>query len=248
MTADNSMQWNNKAHIFSELVNDHDVYEHLVNMPAIQRMIPNMKYDRGIVFGAGTGTFATQMSKCVNTLVLTDVSPQMIKICRQSYPHLESHILDLEIPFPIFSQKFDLIFCKLVFMFVDDLEFAIKESAKIMNQGGHLIVSVYHPIYWYNEYVKSKYGFDAQVDSSTLERGYFSECTIRKAIAARQELTFDFFHRKLDTYVNCFIHGGFFTIQSIDEPNVPNSLIDKYPESFPKLDYPLRLNFLLRRN
>jgi SAM-dependent methyltransferase len=195
--------------------------------------------------GCGNGVFTKKLSERFNNILGTDVSPNMVDICKQSFPDIKFQVLDLESEFKI-EGKFDLIVCKLVLMFIDDVDNMASESFKALNQGGHLIVSVPHPAYWLAYYLQNKYGVKEHPEFSIMENGYFSEKPIHRSIGGNKDLKFDFKFRTLGTYLNAFSKAGF-CLEKVLEPMLTKKFLNKVPEETDKSDIPMRLNMLFKK-
>jgi ubiquinone/menaquinone biosynthesis C-methylase UbiE len=98
---------------------------------------------------SGTGepalTIATMLRGGV--VVATDLSKDMLEIARENaarrgIKNLEIIVSDVsELPFP--DNSFDLISCRLGFMYFPDMLLAAKEMARVLKPGGRLAVAVW---------------------------------------------------------------------------------------------------------
>jgi ubiquinone/menaquinone biosynthesis C-methylase UbiE len=135
--------------------------------------------------------------------------------------------IDLEKEFPNFNTKFDLITCKLVLMYLSNIENLAKETYKILNKNGILVVSVTHPMKWMDK------------------TSYLKEDIVPGEIANDRNLKVTFKSRTIQTYINTFTKYGF-RLEVVLETGVPDSFVVKYPHylAFQKKPYRLNLKFV----
>lgn len=231
-------EWDQKAKTYSKMASSKkdDSYEYFVNFPSILDLCPQ-KADRVLDLGSGSGDFTEILSQKYNRVDGSDVSPNMVSIAKERFNNLNFFTLDLEEPFNgIDNGVYDLIVCKLVLMFINNITNVANETYRILKPNGALVISVHHPLYWINKYLENKLGFSKRPEFDILENGYFSEVAITKSIGGNKELVFDFINRKLETYINSFTKSGFI-LDKISEP-----------QSNEKEDFPSRLNIRFIKN
>lgn len=94
--------------------------------------------------GCGTGGFSSYLVKRFpdSEIILTDISPEMLKICRSrigdkpSYRQVDAENLPPDMGF------FDLIVSSLALQWVFDLEQTLKNFIELLNPGGKLIFAI----------------------------------------------------------------------------------------------------------
>ena len=134
--------------------------------------------------------------------------------------------VDLENKFPKFNTKFDLITCKLVLMYLTNIENLACETYKILNKNGALVVSVTHPMKWMDK------------------TSYLKEDVVPGEIANDKNLKVTFKSRTIQTYINTFTKYGFH-LEVVLETGVPDSFVIKYPDYLAFQKKPYRLNLKL---
>lgn len=245
MKTEVAKKWDEKAKKYSAMASskEADAYEYEVNFPSILSLLPD-NFENFLDLGCGSGEFTdliTDTHKPKESVGL-DVSPTMVQIAKAKYPNIEFDVQDLESRFDDkYINHFNLIICKLVLMFVDDLENVARECYKVLTPDGSLIISVPNPVYWTVYYLQNKYGFKNRPEFEAMREGYFSEVAVTRGIGGDKDLVFGFKHRTFSTYINTFTSAGF-KVAKIDEPKLSGEFLKRTEESSDKLEFPMRLN------
>lgn len=247
MKTDVSKKWNAKADAYSKMASskEADAYEYDINFPSILNLCPT-EVTSVLDLGCGDGGFTKILANKYSKVVGADVSPRMVDIAKSNFPEIDFIVADLDDQIPTFDETFDLVIMKLVLMFVENLENVAEQLGKVTHIGAFVIVSVPHPTYWTAYYLQDKYGYKERHSFRVLEKGYFTEKTIEKPIGGDKELVFGFIHRTLSTYVNTFSKFGFL-VDKVDEPQLTEGFLAKYPEDSNKKDIPMRLNIRFKK-
>jgi SAM-dependent methyltransferase len=242
--------WNKNAKAYSKLASSKasDWYEHDINIPSILSLI-NTKPSIVLDLGCGSGEFTYHLSNVFKSSAILegwDGAPNMIKIASETYPDIGFKVKDLEDKFAV-RKKFDLITCKMLLMFIDNIDNLAKETYAVTERNGILIISVTHPVYQFTNYLQDKYNYKERPEFRVLEGGYFAENKVKHSVAGIKDLTFNFKHRTISSYINPFLKAGFI-LEEIDEPKVTKNYLKKHPEiSKDKEEVPMRLNLRFRR-
>lgn len=93
----------------------------------------------------GTGRHARRLVSLGHDVVGVDLTPEMLERAHDAVPEAVFHQADLR-HIPADHGQFALIVCGLALAHVADLFSAITELARVLATGGHLIVSVLHPL------------------------------------------------------------------------------------------------------
>ncbi|MGH9010443.1 MAG: class I SAM-dependent methyltransferase [Acidimicrobiia bacterium] len=93
----------------------------------------------------GTGRHARHLASLGHNVTGVDLTPEMLERARQAVPEAVFHQADLR-EIPADDGQFALVVCGLALAHVADLTSAIAELARVLAPGGHLIVSVLHPL------------------------------------------------------------------------------------------------------
>jgi SAM-dependent methyltransferase len=95
--------------------------------------------------GCGEGRLSRDLAALGHTIVGIDASPTMLGAAREAAPEIETHLADAAaLPFP--DGAFDCVIAFMSLQDVDDLEGALRESARVLEPGGRLCVAIVHPI------------------------------------------------------------------------------------------------------
>jgi SAM-dependent methyltransferase len=240
--------WKIKADAYAAMATDkdRDAYEYLINFPSILKLAEGLSANTVLDAGAGTADFTHILKERFSAVDACDGSEEMIEIAKSLYPNLNIFHWDMEQSFPFTDKKYDLIIVKLVLMFVSNLENVAAQLAKIMNDKGAVIVSVPHPTSWYERHLLNAAGVKKSPEFAVMTNGYFTEVGIQRSIGGAEDLQFEFIHRPLTTYINTFTKAGF-VVDLVDEPQLTEEFVAKYPDYANKKGTPTRLNFRLRK-
>lgn len=215
-------------------------YERKINTKSLKNMLPD-KARRVLDIGSGRGLFTSLLAKKYRNVTVHESDRSLLNQDIIKLYNLTFKTFNLELPFPKFNHKFDLIVAKLVLMYIENIDNFASECQKIILKNGTLLISVTHPILWYTRYLENKFNIKEDKNYDKLKSGYFSEYKISKRIGDNKNLEFEFVNRTISTYINTFSKYGFRLIE-VDEPKIPKSFIKKFPNFNHRTDVPLRLN------
>lgn len=240
------MDWNKLAEEYKKQASNRkaDAYEFEINNPSLFKMFPEDTTNKTFLdIGAGSGDLIKEWKDIFEekNIYLSDYSEKMCAFLKDK--HISQNVFqwDIEEPAPI-DKQFDIVFSKLVLMFVNDLEKAALNISKVVNKDGVLIISVIHPTYWYSEFLK---GENSEFD--VMKNGYFSTgVLIPKPIGGNKKLITNFIHRTLVDYISPFLNHGFL-LDKIDEPRLTEEFVEENPRFSNRLDTPMRLNLRFRK-
>jgi SAM-dependent methyltransferase len=197
---------------------DHDSYGRFHRDAFLELLPPPGR--RTLDIGCGEGRLSRDLKRLGHSVVALDGSPTAVAAAREADPEIEVHLGDAaELPFP--DAYADLA---LAFMSVQDVEsadVAIREIARVLEQGGHFCLAIVHPL-------ASAGHFDGlEPDSPYVVRGsYFERFRYRDLIArAGMELTLESEHRPLQWYADALADAGFL-IERLREIAVPEEAVD----------------------
>lgn len=210
-------------------------YERLVNSLSILSLCDNT--GSAIDIGCGDGRFTKELEARYDPVYGVDYSNRMLQIAKVRCKNTTFISHNLETSFPKFDIKLDLINCKLLLMYISDIDSLAGECFKILSSGGLLVISVTHPLKWI---IESRKG---NLENSY--KGYLSEVEVGGKIAKDRNLEVKFINRTLESYVNTFTKHGFL-LNTILETGVPDAFVVRYPKylEFQKKPYRLNMRFI----
>ena len=120
---------------------------------AIVRHIAGHPMDSLLDAGTGTGSMLELLSPHVKRAVGVDVSPEMLAIARDRLARAGIHHAQVRLgdtyrlPFPSGNalQGFDAVLFHQVLHYLDDPQAAVVEAARVMRQGGRLLIADFAP-------------------------------------------------------------------------------------------------------
>ena len=113
-------------------------------------LLQNLSSQTALDVGSGTGRLALKLARQGVAVTALDQSAEMLAVAQakaqqenltisfQTAPILEG-LAELE------KEKFDLVTCALVLCHVEELKQAVAEMARVLKQGGTLIITDFHP-------------------------------------------------------------------------------------------------------
>lgn len=113
------------------------------NVEEIQNILATLKLSGNILeLGCGNGAYSTVLSFTADRLYITDVSEQMIEFCKKRFHNLNNAVIEqqdcFELGYP--DNTFDSIVMVNLLHVIPKPEKAIKESKRVLKDGGKLVV------------------------------------------------------------------------------------------------------------
>jgi SAM-dependent methyltransferase len=131
------------------------------------------------------------------------------------------HLADAAaLPFP--DGAFDLVVAFMSLQDVDDLEGAVRDSARVLEPGGRLCLAVVHPINSAGSFQGEDADSPFAIQGSYLDRSYYADELRRGGI----EITFVGAHRPIEAYTEALAGAGLL-IEHLREPRVPEAAIER---------------------
>lgn len=202
-------------------------YEYEVNFPDLLRLIPQGAKTI-LDFGCGPAEFTKKLSESFQ-VTGADMKP-MLSIARENHPDMTFVEWSGESPIPKELGMYDVIFSKLVFQFIEDLDLVVENFRNILNSNGAVVCSFPNP-----RKISSKFGI--KTDSVTRYNDK----------VGNTEIEIHPIYRSQEKYIEIFTNAGF-VASEISEPLVSDDILQKYNVSSDYNKIPGRLNirFVLR--
>jgi SAM-dependent methyltransferase len=112
--------------------------------PAVWSLLDARPAGRALDAACGTGRHASHLVARGHDVVGVDLSPDMLAVARDSVPEATFRVGDL-VDIPAERDEFDVVACGLAIAHVADLAAAVRELARVLRPGGHLVLSALHP-------------------------------------------------------------------------------------------------------
>lgn len=159
---------------FASVANDHDQlgHEYLPQADietALLALVPGQEFQRMVDLGTGTGGMLKLFAPHIRSGVGVDDSVEMLRVARHTlsddaYTHISVQQADLQ-DAPLKDGAADLVTLHQVLHFLEEPSRAVKEAARLLSEGGHLLVTDFamHSFDTYHEnYAHRRLGFSEQ--------------------------------------------------------------------------------------
>lgn len=115
----------------------------------VDRLLAPLAFTNALDVGTGTGRHALKLARRGARVTALDQSPEMLAVARLAAQReglpIEFHLRSLDESLPFESDQFDLLICALTLCHVPDLAHALGEFARVLQQGGSLLITDFHP-------------------------------------------------------------------------------------------------------
>ena len=213
-------QWNDVAETYTE--NQENSLFADANRAVVKARFTELHGTRVLDLGCGYGYFTDYFRSIGAEVVGVDGSQAMIGIAMKRYPDSAFAVVDITNPLPFEAGVFDIVFCNLVLMDVENIESVFTECHRVLAPGGILYYSIVHPAFYNGEWKSDEEGRIGKLITSYITPGesenHFWGSTKH-------------FHRPLFYYLNCASEAGFMLVHS-EEPRA-------YHEATKNEDIPL---------
>src|SRR5260370_7321899 len=117
----------------------------------VDRLLAQLSFTKVLDVGTGTGRHALKHARRGASVTALDQSPEMLAVARQAAQRevlpIDFHLLSLDDGLPFESEQFDLLICALTLSHVPDLAPALQEFARVLQDGGSLLITDFHPVH-----------------------------------------------------------------------------------------------------
>jgi ubiquinone/menaquinone biosynthesis C-methylase UbiE len=122
-----------------------------VEEPQVDRLLAQLSFTRVLDAGTGTGRHALKLARRGANVIAFDQSPEMLAVAslaaqREVLP-IDFHLLSLDDDLPFEADQFDLLICALTLSHVPNLAHALAEFARVLQDGGSLLITDFHPVH-----------------------------------------------------------------------------------------------------
>ncbi|MHB8595238.1 MAG: class I SAM-dependent methyltransferase [Ktedonobacteraceae bacterium] len=117
----------------------------------VDQLLAHLSFNRVLDVGTGTGRYALKLARQGLSVTAIDQSPQMLAVAQQAAQReglsLDFRLHSLEHDLPFEAQRFDLLICALMLSHVPNLAHALQEFARVLQDGGYLLITDFHPVH-----------------------------------------------------------------------------------------------------
>ena len=206
-------------------------FNDVIETPIITGMMPDLKDKRILDIGCGMGQHAIQYANSGALSVLgIDISEKMLGYAREnnSAPNITYRQMAFE-DLDRLNERFDVITSSLAFDYVEDFSKLMKVIYGLLDKNGVCVFSMSHPIATaydgvYDRYTRTEEGkrLYANLHNYNIEG-------LRKFRWCVDD--YEVYHRRFSTLINNIVSAGFI-IEECQESNLPEEIIEKYPDKF----------------
>ncbi|MBK3579020.1 class I SAM-dependent methyltransferase, partial [Streptomyces sp. MBT65] len=119
-----------------------------VEQPVVRRILDGLPVGTALDAACGTGRHTAHLHGLGHQVTGVDASPAMLARARERLPDVDFHEGDLHrLPLP--DNAVDTVVCALALAHLPELTPALREFARVLRPGGHLVVSDAHPLVAY---------------------------------------------------------------------------------------------------
>ncbi len=119
----------------------HEGYHALIDDLSVDIVAPYARGRRVLEVGCGTGLLLSRVAAIADEAVGVDLSPGMLELARQrGLEVVEGSATAL----PFEDASFDTVYSFKVLAHVEPIEAALREAARVVRPGGHVVIDVYN--------------------------------------------------------------------------------------------------------
>jgi ubiquinone/menaquinone biosynthesis C-methylase UbiE len=213
----NIQEWNCAARLYSEF--EETSHYSLFCREFISKYFRNIKNKKILDAGCGNGIYTEILTKNGGIVTGCDASTEMLNIAKERNPLYKYDKINLMEKMPYGNNSFDIVFCHLVLMDIDQIDNAISEFYRVLKNKGVFFFSIVHPAFYRAKWEENEYGIKVSkkvTEYITLvsEHQNFWGATMH-------------YHRPLYYYFNKISENGFtfnkmFEPQVYDETDIPD--------------------------
>jgi ubiquinone/menaquinone biosynthesis C-methylase UbiE len=182
-----------------------DRHFHQYNWPSFLELVPPPGRAT-LDLGCGEGRVGEVLHALGHRLTGVDLAPSMVRFARETGAYAAVHHADAA-ALPLADGAFDLVVAFMSLQDMDDAAGAIRETARVLEPGGRLVVAVVHPFAStdssHDDAQRVPY-FDVRRTADTIER-------------AGVTITFHQIHRPLQGWF-AMLRGAGYLVEDVREP------------------------------
>ena len=187
-------------------------WNNFLEVPAMDTLLePLIKNDQTqgtqvLDLGCGTGLLARKIAEWGATVRGIDQSEKMIELAQAALPEIEFRTASVD-RLPFSDDEFDVVASSLVLHYLRDLRPALNEVSRVLNNSGHFVFSMHHPL---NEVLEKDI---AQTNSRPALNPYFHNAPYYWEMCGAELLSF---HHTFEDIVQALKSAGFMLADMIE--------------------------------
>jgi ubiquinone/menaquinone biosynthesis C-methylase UbiE len=126
---------------------------------SLRTLLADIQFENALELGCGTGKNTVWLQNKAKKLIASDFSLEMLKNAREKIlsESTEFMFMDMNQPWKLASNSFDLITCSLVLEHIENLDWVFQEAARVLKPNGLFYIGELHP---FKQYQGSKARFE----------------------------------------------------------------------------------------
>ena len=189
--------------------------------PATRSLLPDPEGLDVLDAGCGPGITTAELLADGASVVAADVSPRMLAHARDRVGTDAALLrLDLGTGLPFADDSFDLVHASLSFTYVRDWDALLREVARVLRPGGHLVFSTQHPF--------------ADADRLDPDDYFETEAVVETWEGFGDPVDVKFYRRPLEDVVNPVLAAGFH-LERLVEAKPTVAFREKDPETYERV-------------
>ena len=191
-------QWNDAAGSFAESQECSAFAES--NRAIVKQRFKTLNGEKVLDLGCGYGSYTDFFRRIGGVPVGIDGAKAMLDIARNRFPDCEFSLADITRPLTFDPDSFDIVFCNLVLMDIEQIESVFEECSRILRPGGVFWYSIVHPAF---------FGGDWQTDENGYQNGKLITSYLSPKVTENRFWGKTMhFHRPLSCYLNAAADAG----------------------------------------
>jgi ubiquinone/menaquinone biosynthesis C-methylase UbiE len=203
------LQWNDSAAWYDQnMGKEGDELNKVIIRPNVLQTLGNLQGKSFLDVGCGSGYLTSESAKMAVRVVGTDFAPSFIQLCQEKYKdqsNLSFQTQDITKKFDFQDEVFDVVLCKMVLQYVEDIGNFAHESVRVLKEGGRVIIVVDHPFHSQFYYAQQSAG-KKNPKYGRLEDYFSKNSQTKLSLWGKVELTW--YPKKVEDYLQPFIKVG----------------------------------------
>jgi ubiquinone/menaquinone biosynthesis C-methylase UbiE len=150
MPLDVKKTWNACGEAFDRFTTANDSFSENIERPAIASLVGDVANAVVLDLGCGSGTYSTWFAERGAKVTGLDLSQKMLALARdratQRGVEADFRVADIRDHLPFGDAEFDLVFTATALHYVENIDSAMREVARVMKPAARFVASVLHPM------------------------------------------------------------------------------------------------------